>query len=352
MHIQVLKRYPGIAIDVQADIGTGCAVFAGASGSGKSTLLKMIAGLVDPDEGEIKLSDDCWFHSGRGMNLPPERRHIGFIPQNYMLFPHMTVSGNVAFGLQARKVAAPEVRRRVSEMLELCGLSDHADARPHELSGGQQQRVALARALIIRPSILLMDEPFSALDVSSGRRIRTAVREILRSLGVRTVLVTHDPVDALAFGDEIYMIEEGAVVQRGTFDQIRAAPRTRFVGEFTGLNAYRAIARVSGPDTVHLGLANGTVLTTVGANVGQVLALFAPTDVTLSRTAPDGSARNCLAMTVRDVAVLPHGHCLVHLVGPLELTAEISATSLRDLHLEVGDSVWASIKATAIRIVS
>jgi molybdate transport system ATP-binding protein len=352
MHIQVVKRYPGIAINVAADFGAGCAVFAGASGSGTSTLLKMIAGLINPDEGEIKLGGDCWFHSGRGINLPPERRHIGFIPQNYLLFPHMTVNENVAFGLQARKVAVSEIRFQVSEMLELCGLSGHADARPHELSGGQQQRVALARALIIKPSILLMDEPFSALDVSSGRRIRTAVREILRSLGMRTVLVTHDPVDALAFGDEIYMIEEGVVVQRGTFDQIRAQPRTRFVGEFTGLNAYRAFARLSGPDAVHLELANGTVLTTVGEKAGDVLALFAPTDVTLSRTAPHGSARNCLAMTVRDVAVLPHGHCLVHLLGPLELTAEISAISLRDMHLEVGDSVWASIKATAIRIVS
>lgn len=234
MYLHITKRYPAINIDIEAEIGRGCSVFAGASGSGKSTLLKMIAGLTLPDAGEIQLDGDCWFHSGRRINLPPDRRRVGFIPQQYLLFPHMTVAENVGFGLSAHKLPVAAVRRSVADMLELCGLSDHAGARPQALSGGQQQRVALARALIIKPALLLLDEPFSTLDVETGRRIRTAVRDLLRSLGVRTLLVTHDPVDALAFSDELYIIENGQIVQRGTFAAIRADPRTPFVGEFTG----------------------------------------------------------------------------------------------------------------------
>jgi molybdate transport system ATP-binding protein len=351
VYLQIAKRYPGIYINVEAELGDGCTVFAGASGSGKSTMLKMIAGLVRPDSGLIQGADSMWFHSVRGINLPPDRRRIGFIPQNYLLFPHMTVFQNVAFGLEARKVPPADVRRRVHDMLEICGIERCAGVQPHELSGGQQQRVALARALVTNPTLLLMDEPFSALDVQTGRRIRIAVREILRSLGVRTLLVTHDPVDAVTFSDEVFMMENGEVVQHGSFDQIRAAPRSRFVGEFTGLNAYRAVARRS-PGGLEMRLPSGTVLVGVGDQEGEVLALFAPTDVTLSHSSMAGSARNCLPMVVRDVTILPYGHCLVHLHGVMEMTAEISAASLRDLDLEPGVAVCASIKATAIRVVS
>jgi spermidine/putrescine ABC transporter ATP-binding subunit len=200
----------------------------GPSGCGKTTTLNMIAGFLRPDRGTIHMA-------GRPVDaLPPFRRDIGLVFQDYALFPHMSVAGNVAFGLRMRKVAKPEIARRVEDALALVHLDGLGERRPAALSGGQRQRVALARALVIRPTVLLLDEPLSNLDLKLREEMRLEIMSLQRRLGITTILVTHDQGEALAVSDRIAVMYRGAVEQVGRPDEIYEQPRTRFVAEFIG----------------------------------------------------------------------------------------------------------------------
>jgi ABC-type Fe3+/spermidine/putrescine transport system ATPase subunit len=200
----------------------------GSSGSGKTTLLRLIGGYTDLSAGAIHVGER------RIDLLPAEKRNIGMVFQQYALFPHMTVSANVAFGLQRRRVPPPEVATRVAEALLLVRLGDLGHRFPRELSGGQQQRVALARALVIRPSLLLLDEPMSNLDAKLRQEVRRELVELQRSLGLTTVLVTHDQEDALAVSDRIAVVEHGRLQQVGRPERIYDRPANRFVADFVG----------------------------------------------------------------------------------------------------------------------
>jgi spermidine/putrescine ABC transporter ATP-binding subunit len=200
----------------------------GPSGCGKTTLLNLIAGFLEPDRGEIVIAGE------RVTEVPTFQRGIGMVFQNYALFPHMSVAGNVAYGLKMRRVPKAEIARRVEEMLALVRLEGYGDRRPRQLSGGQQQRVALARALVIRPKVLLLDEPFSALDKNLRASMQVELREIQRRLGVTTVFVTHDQGEALSLSDRIAVMSEGHIRQIGTPDEIYRRPRDRFVASFVG----------------------------------------------------------------------------------------------------------------------
>ena len=213
----------------------------GPSGCGKTTTLRMVAGLVEPTAGQILLDGDDLTAK------PTHRRNIGMVFQNYALFPHMTVADNVAFGLEMRGIARAEARDRVAEALGLVRLGGLEARRPKALSGGQQQRVALARALVIRPDLLLLDEPLSNLDAKLREEMRGEIREIQRRLGITTVFVTHDQAEALALADRIAVMERGRLAQLGTPEEIYERPATPFVARFVGrINALAAEAGADG----------------------------------------------------------------------------------------------------------
>jgi putative spermidine/putrescine transport system ATP-binding protein/spermidine/putrescine transport system ATP-binding protein len=200
----------------------------GPSGCGKTTLLNLIAGFLEPDQGEI------FIDGALVTEVPVWQRGIGMVFQNYALFPHMTVARNIAYGLAARGIARAEAQRRTAEALALVKLTGMEERRPRQLSGGQQQRVALARALVIRPKLLLLDEPFSALDRNLRGAMQVELREIQRSLGIATIFVTHDQGEALSMSDRVAVMSEGRIRQVGTPEAIYRRPADRFVAGFVG----------------------------------------------------------------------------------------------------------------------
>ena len=205
----------------------------GSSGCGKTTLLRMIAGLETPDSGEILFDDEPVFSKEKGVNVPPEKRNLSFVFQDFALWPHMTVFENVAFGLRARK-QKENIKERVQEALDAVKLSDLAGRYPHELSGGQQQRVAFARAIIIKPQCILFDEPLSALDARLRESMRLEIKQMTSKLNMTSVFVTHDQSEAMNMSDYIVVMNGGKIEQYGTPQEIYERPATKFVAEFVG----------------------------------------------------------------------------------------------------------------------
>jgi putative spermidine/putrescine transport system ATP-binding protein len=204
-------------------------VLLGPSGCGKTTLLRTIAGISDPTDGGI------WLGERRIDDVPPEKRNFGLVFQTYALFPHLTVARNVSFGLEMRRVGKAEMARRVAAALELVGLGDYAERLPRQLSGGQQQRVALARAIVIEPDVLLFDEPLSNLDAKLRDSLREDLRALQQKLGITSIYVTHDQSEAMALGDEIVVMKDGEIVERGAPIELYRRPTYRFTAEFLGM---------------------------------------------------------------------------------------------------------------------
>ena len=202
----------------------------GPSGSGKTTLLNIVAGFLNPDGGDILVGGKPI------LDLPPHRRGLGVVFQNYSLFPHMSVSRNVAFPLQMRRTPKAEAQRAVDDALQLVGMKDFADRFPAQLSGGQQQRVAVARAIVFRPSILLMDEPFGALDRKLRERLQVEIRRLQRQLGLTIIFVTHDQEEAMSMSDRIVLMDHGRIVQVGTAREVYENPNSHFSASFMGEN--------------------------------------------------------------------------------------------------------------------
>jgi len=230
---RVTKRYGPVAAleDVSIEVGPGeFFTLLGPSGCGKTTLLRCVAGFLRPDAGRIRCDGE------RLDTLPAHARDVGMVFQNYAIFPHLSAFENVAYGLRARRVAPAELVRRTREALALVQMESLADRQPHQLSGGQQQRVALARALVIRPRLLLMDEPLSNLDARLRVEMRTEIRRLQRELGLTTLYVTHDQEEALAISERLAVLSEGRVQQVGLPWELYGQPRTAFVARFIGLS--------------------------------------------------------------------------------------------------------------------
>ena len=317
----------------------------GPNGAGKSTVLRCLAGLAPIDDGRITLDDAVVDDPVADIFIEPERRPVGFVFQNYLLFDHMSVLENVAYGLRARKVPKPDARRTAREWLDRVGLTDYADARPGSLSGGQAQRAALARALATNPRLLLLDEPLAALDAGTRADVRRDLRRHLATFDGMRLLVTHDPVDAYALADRVAILDAGRIVQVGTLAEVTAHPRSRYVADLVGVNL------VSGTVT------DGALVTATGAQVviadaldGPSFAVIRPHSIALVREPPVGSsARNTWLGTVVDVDRLGD-RVRIGLDGQLRLTAEITAAALDALQLRPGDDVHASVKATDIEV--
>jgi putative spermidine/putrescine transport system ATP-binding protein len=254
----------------------------GPSGCGKTTILRIIAGFVRPTSGIVRIAGDVV------NNLPPHCRRVGLVFQNYALFPHLTAGENVAFGLRMRGIERNSIQARVNEVLERVRLAERIDAYPRQLSGGQQQRVALARALVIEPDILLLDEPFGALDRELRQHMQSEMRRLQRSYGISTLLVTHDQEEALTLSDRIAVMNAGTIEQTGTAADVFERPQTRFVAEFMGrANVFTGQVRRTGSSTAKLGLVEcGMEVSLSGecqACGGDVMVLIRPERIMIQR---------------------------------------------------------------------
>jgi molybdate transport system ATP-binding protein len=317
----------------------------GPNGAGKSTLLRCLAGLEPIANGRIAIDGLVVDETATDTFVEPEDRPIGFVFQNYLLFEHMSVLENVAFGLRARKTPKFDARKIAQTWIERVGLGEYANQRPPALSGGQAQRVALARALATDPRVLLLDEPLAALDVGTRNTLRRDLRRYLESFEGMRVLVTHDPVDAYALADRVAILDGGRIVQTGTLAEVTAHPRSRYVADLVGVNL------VSGT------IANGVLTTASGAQVviadsapGPSLAVIKPHSIALVRDHPEASsARNVWGGTIVDVDRLGD-RVRVGIEGRLPLTAEITVAALDAMNLRPGDEIMASVKATDIEV--
>lgn len=347
------SSYPGLDADLRLtrgsfdlDVHLSCPpgrilALLGPNGAGKSSALRALAGLVPLTGGHIRLNGDD--HTTTAV----EHRPIGMVFQDYLLFPHMSALDNVAFGPRCQGVGRAEARERARALLEHMDLVDHAASRPRRLSGGQAQRVALARALAARPGMLLMDEPMAALDASTRVAVRSRLRHLLEEFDGVTVLVTHDPLDAMVLADHIAVIEEGRLVQEGTPAEVARRPRTSYVARLVGLNLFRGLAQEGTVTLDGDGGAEPTRVETREAHHGPVLVAFPPRAVALYQEHPHGSPRNMWRLRVEGIERFGD-QVRVNLEGALSLAADITPAALAELGLVRGEEVWAGVKATEV----
>jgi molybdate transport system ATP-binding protein len=334
-----------LRLDAELAVATGeLVVLLGPNGAGKTTLLRALAGLVAPDHGRVVLDGVVLEDTGAGVHVATERRPVGFVFQDYLLFPHLSALENVAFGLRARGTPRAEARRRAAAWLERVGLAEHARSRPRALSGGQAQRVALARALVSDPRLLLLDEPLAALDAASRAEVRRDLRRHLASFDGTRLLVTHDPLEAIALADRLVVLEGGTVTQTGTPAQVSARPRSRYVAELVGVNLFRG--RATG---AVVELDGGGVLVAAGDHHGEVFAAVHPHAVALHRRAPEGTPRNVWAGTA-DTLDIVGDRVRARVAGPVPIVAEVTAAAAGELRLADGGPVWATVKATEVTV--
>jgi len=326
-------------LELALTIGAETVALVGPSGAGKSSVLRAVAGLLRPERGFVTLGSQTWLDRRRGIDLPPERRRVGLVFQEYALFPHLDVRRNVAFGARDR--------RAVSGMLERLRIAHLAGARVTELSGGERQRVALARALAREPDVLLLDEPLSALDAYTRRAVRAELHEFLRELRMPTLLVTHDFEDAATLADRVGVLVDGRVLQLGPPQELVGSPRDPFVASFTGANLLQGVASPGRDGLTEIALDGGGTVWTTEKGSGRVAVAVYPWEVSLSHAVPNDSAVNHVRAPVSSIVSL--GNRVRVRVGPL--TAEVTASSVTRLALGEGDVVIASFKATGTRLL-
>ena len=342
-------------LQVELAVGPGEVVaLVGPNGAGKSTLLRALAGLLPVVAGQVDLDGVRLVDAAAGLARPPYQRPVGVVFQDYLLFPHLNVLDNVAFGPRARGASRAEARARARDWLRRLDLAELADVRPRQVSGGQAQRVALARALATEPGLLLLDEPLAALDARTRLLVRGELRRHLAEFGGATVVVTHDPVDAAVLGDRLVVLEAGRVVQTGTPLEVAARPRTDYVARLVGLNLLAGTG--SGRE---LRLPGGVVLQLPTTATGPAYAAFRPAAVSLYPARPAGSPRNVWAGTVTGLE--PHGEGVRVQVDTgasgegerqpgTSVLAEVTAAAVAELDLRAGAEVWVSVKASDIAV--
>jgi molybdate transport system ATP-binding protein len=322
-------------VDLAAEPGRITAIL-GPNGSGKSTLLNALAGLRPIDHGRIIIGEvvvddgDTW--------VPPEQRRVGVVFQDFLLFPHLSVLDNVAFGPRSRGMTDPS--RRAANWLDRLGVGDLADRRPASLSGGQAQRVAMARALAVEPELLLLDEPLAALDVATRLDVRRELRAHLSTFDGVTLMVTHDPLDAMVLADDIVVLEDGRITQLGSVDEVSRRPGSPYAAALMGANLLHGEAA----DGIVRTAGGGTVAIADHELSGDVVIVIRPEAISLHSRRPEGSPRNVWQVAVRELE--PRiDRTLVHVSGPPDLVAAVTPAVVAELGIEPGAQLWASAKA-------
>lgn len=321
----------------------------GENGAGKSTVLRVLSGLLKPVSGRIVLNDRVLFDSAAGVCLAPEDRQIGYMFQNYALFPHMTARENIGYGLRVRGMPEAEVSARVDALCERMGVSEIADQLVTRMSGGQRQRTALARALAPSPELLLLDEPLSALDVRTQEQMRRELASVIRSERIPCVIVTHSIVDALAVADRIAVIEKGRIVACGAPEEIIHNPANGFVSSFSeNLNLFRGMVVVGRDGVVCVDVAGVKIRATTTLS-GTVSVGIRPEELILSRERFESSAINSfrgVITRVEDTGLYQY----VYVDIGITLAAAVTRQSMERLQFVVGDEVTVTFKATAVQV--
>ena len=349
-----------LRLDVQLHVDAGqILAVLGPNGAGKSTLLRALTGLLTIEHGRIQVGSAPWDDPGAGVFVPATDRRVALVFQDYRLFPHLSVLDNVAFADRARGTRRRPARDRAAAVLDRLGIADLAHRRPAQLSGGQAQRVALARALAADPALLLLDEPLSALDARSRLEIRGELRRYLSAFGGPTVLVTHDPLEAMVLADRILVLEHGRAVQEGPPPDVARRPATDYVAQLVGLNLYRGTlgdrathrvdlddgSRVYAAGTAPQDLDQAPVLPTLGT---RMLVAVAPAAISLHIHEPDpGSARNVWSGVITHLELLAD-RVRVGVEGHPDALVDITPAALAALRLDVGQRVWLTAKATEV----
>lgn len=341
----VVRRSESFELDFEVSIPPGRTVaLLGPNGSGKSTAVAAIAGLLPLDMGRIELAGVVLDDPKQALFVPAESRRVGLVFQDYLLFPHLNLIENIAFGLRSRRVGRDEAFGEARQWMRRLGLNGLEKSKPRDLSGGEAQRAALARALITDPDILLLDEPLAALDVTTRAQLRRTLAEHLEGFRGPRLLITHDPIEAFLLADEIHVIEQGTVTQRGTADEIRLRPRTRYAADLAGSNLYTGTASDGQVDI------GGHSLHIADRGVaGAVLVTIRPTAISVHHSEPTGSPRNSWPTIVE--LIEPLGDRVRLRTGsPLVLTIEITRDATADLGLAIGAGIWVAVKATEIGV--
>jgi molybdate transport system ATP-binding protein len=354
--IASFRRRHSERVSIQADLelesgGGRIMVLFGPSGSGKTTILRCLAGLDRPQQGSIRYDDEIWFDAGRGIDLPPQQRRLGYVAQEYALFPHLTVAGNIRFGMQAS--SHEEATARVGELLRTVHLEGTENRLPAELSGGERQRVALARVLARQPRLILLDEPLAALDLPLRDPMRRELRDFLRSIDVPSLIVTHDRVDALTIGDRMAVLVDGSVRQVGPVEEVFSRPVDAAVAASVGVETVvpGEVVDTAG-DLVSVRVAETIVRVARAEPVsGLVFVCIRAEDVVLDNGAREGvSARN--RWTARVAGARDEGSIVrVSLDCGFPLSALLTRPAFDELQLTGGAVVSASVKATAIHLI-
>jgi molybdate transport system ATP-binding protein len=332
-------------LDMEITIEEGEVVaLLGPNGAGKTTLLRAVAGLVAFKSGFVRLDGKVLEDTITNKYVPTEQRPIGFVFQDYLLFPHLDVIDNVAFGLRSRGMPRSAAAQKAGDWLDRVGLRSYARAKPSELSGGQRQRVALARALAPDPRLLLLDEPLAALDVTTRAEVRRDLKRHLTSFqGIRLV-VTHDPLEAVALADRLIVMENGRLVQTGAPAEVTERPRSQYVADLVGVNLLRGEAGNGSVQVV-----GGAVVAAAGAESGEVFAVIHPRAVAIHKIRPEGSPRNVWPGRASHIELLGN-RVRVRIEGQVPLVAEVTPSALRELDLIEGGEVWLSFKATDVGV--
>ena len=356
-------RVGGFELNLDWDVGPGRAlVLFGPSGAGKTTALKAMAGLVRPLAGKVQIDGIPVYDSSRNLSLAPHRRRVGYLTQQYNLFPHLNVMRNVSYGL--RQEDGNGKRHRTMELLENFELQGLEQRYPWELSGGQQQRVALARALATEPRVLLLDEPFAALDLGLRRTVRQELRTMLSRNPVPVILVTHDREEALALGNEVQVIDGGQTIARGIPIDVLGQPGQAAVARLVGVEnllRMRVSSRQPRDGTMRLSmLGRGRSIfleapldtgTANSRNNEWVTVGIRASDIILSSRDPVGSsARNRLPGTVVGIEPRPPGYT-VELDCGVPLLCHVTGASLEEMEIRVGHQLWAVFKASSCFLV-
>lgn len=324
----------------------------GASGAGKTTILRALAGLEVLDEGRIVFRDQVWADAASRIHLRPQERPVGYLFQDYALFPHLNVRGNIGFGL--RGLSADDSQKRVHEAAHTFQVEDLLERKPAELSGGQQQRVALARALVRKPGLLLLDEPLSALDAQTRDRVRGELSQLLRTLDVPAVLVTHDWMDALSLGDKLVVMSRGAVLQSGPPQEVFARPRHAEVAAAVGMETLvsgTVVGHEAGSLRIRVERAELIAADPQDGHAAYFVGIRGENVTLETGRAGQSSARNHLRGVVKDITPAGALWRVTVDVG-FDLVALVTKPAIEDMHLQPGSEVFAAFKAAAVHLIA